>query len=371
MNGRKDAQRHLALVFAIAVLTPSPAAAQAIDDGRPPVMVSVGGGVLMPYSYPERPTADLFVSVQVPVSKSLILEGQVVRSTSDHTRSGYFDNRSDRPFFPFTTVETNHEALNVGGNLLMRTGGRRLKLFFGGGAGFHDAETRMRFDTRCEPRVAGGCDGRPDTTNEHRFAWSGPSWQLVGGVDARIAPRLTAFGSARWLTTSLEAGDTGLGALGGIRVALRDQETADSRPGGPAVRVRFIGGDPREGELVSLTSSDVVIARDGQTQTFPLDQVSRVERTTHHVRNGVLWGLVLGFAGGYFGSCGGGDEEDCWPEVGALFAGIGAGTGALIGAGINRATAESRVLYSNPAASVSMAPRVSPSRAGVELTVAF
>ena len=89
------------------------------------------------------------------------------------------------------------------------------------------------------------------------------------------------------------------------------------------------------------------------------------------MRNGVLWGLIVGFAGGYLGSCGGGDEEDCWPEVGAVFAGIGAGTGALIGAGINRATAESRVLYSNPAVSVSMAPHVLPSRAGLDLAVRF
>ena len=359
------------LACAIWWLIPAAAGAQSVSDLRPPITISVGGGVLMPYPYPERPTTDLFVSVQVPFSESLLVEGQVLRSTSGHTTSGFFDNRSDRPFTPFSTITTDHEAFNVGGNLLMRTGGRRLKLFFGGGAGFHDAETRMRSDTRCEPRVAGGCDGRPDTTNEHRFAWSGPSWQLVGGVDARIAPRLTAFGGARWLTTSLEAGDTGLGALGGVRLALGGPATQEARPSGPTVRVSLASGLRRTGELVSLTSSEVVVREEGQTQTFPLTQVSRVERTTHHVRNGALWGLILGFAGGYIGSCGGGDEEDCWPEVGALFAGIGAGTGALIGAGVNRATAEGRVLYSNPAASVSMAPRVSPSRAGVELTVAF
>ena len=325
----------------------------------------------MPYSYPERPTTDLFVSVQVPLPKSLVVEGQVLRSTSDHVRSGYFDNRSDRPFTPFSTWTTDHEAVNVGANLLMRMGGPRLKLFFGGGLGVHQAETRMTFDTRCEPRVAGGCNGQPDTVTDREVAWSGPSWQFVGGLEAPIAPRLTAFGGARWMTTSLEAGDTGLGALAGIRAALRRQETSETRPVGADVRVSLIRGDQREGELVSLTSTDVVIERDGQAQTIPLDQVTRVERKTHHVRNGVLWGLIVGFAGGYLGSCGGGDEEDCWPEVGALFAGIGAGTGALIGAGINRATAESRVLYSTPGPSVSVAPHVSPSHAGVELTLAF
>ena len=90
----------------------------------------------------------------------------MIRSTSDHVRSGFFDNRLGRPFTPFSTITTDHEALNVGANLLMRTGGPRLNVFFGGGLGVHHADTRMRSDTRCEPRAAGGCDGRPDTTND-------------------------------------------------------------------------------------------------------------------------------------------------------------------------------------------------------------
>ena len=353
----------------VAVMTCA-ANAQTLAETRPPVTVSVGGGVLMPYSYPERPTTDLFVSVQVPVSTAFLVEGQVLRSTSDHTRSGYYDNRSDRPFTPFSVVTTDHQAFNASVNLLMRTGRGRLKLFFGGGAGFHDADTHMRFDTHCEPRAAGGCDNQPDTVNELNFPWSGPSWQLVGGVESRIAPRLTAFGGARWLTTSLRAGDTGLGAVAGVRAALRASAPAPPRRG-PNVTVRLTDGGLLEGELTSLTTTEVVLADQGRTRALPLNQVSRVERKTHNVRNGVLWGLVVGFAGGYLSSCGSGDEDDCWPEAGALFAGIGAGTGALIGAGMNRASAGSRMLYSAPISSISIAPRVSPSRGGIELTVAF
>ena len=359
-----------AIVLAV-VLVPAAVEAQTTVDERPPVTVSVGGGMLMPYSYPERPTTDLLVSVQVPISASLFVEGQMVKSTSAHARSGHFDNRLGRPYNPFTTITTDHEALNVGANLVMRTGGPRLKVFFGGGLGVHHARTQMRFDTRCEPRAAGGCDGRPDTTNAQTTAGSGPSWQLVGGLDTRIASRLTAFGGVRWLTTSFIAGDTGLGALGGVRVALRGQEPVAARRRGYAVRVNLTHGDALDGTLVSLTSSEVVIERDGWTGAFPLDQVSRVKRRTHHVRNGVLWGMVLGFAGGYVGSCGDGDEEDCWPEIGALFAGIGAGAGALIGGGVNRATAGSQVLYPAPDSSISVTPRVSPSRAGVDMTVRF
>ena len=200
------------VLFALAMATLATRAvnAQTAVEGRPPVTVSVGGGMLMPYSFPERPTRDLEVSVQLPISWSLLVEGQVIRLTSDHVRSGYFDNRLGRPYTPFSTITTDHEALNVGANLLMRTGGPRLNVDYGGGLGVHHADTRMRSDTRCEPRAAGGCDGRPDTTNDERTAGSGPSWQLVGGAETRIAPRLSAFGGVRWLTAN--TGDTGLGA---------------------------------------------------------------------------------------------------------------------------------------------------------------
>lgn len=337
----------LPLLCAAVWLTAATASAQTVSEPRPPVTVSIGGGMLMPYSYPERPTVDLLASVQIPIAVSLLVEGQMIRSTSDGAPS-------------FSNWTTDHEAINVGANLLMRTAGTPLHLFYGGGLGWHHAETRLAFDTPCEPRAPNGCGG-PE------FIWSGLSWQLVGGVERRFAPRLTAFGGARWLTTSLEAGDTGLGAIAGIRAALTASPSQKPAPSGPEVRVRMASGRQRTGKLVSLTSSEVVLVNRGETQTFPLDQVSHVERTTHHVRNGILVGLIGGFIGGYLASCGGGDEEDCWPEVGALFAGIGAGAGAAIGASLNASTAASRILYLSPKPTASVAP----SRASVNLAFLF
>ena len=179
------------------------------------------------------------------------------------------------------------------------------------------------------------------------------------------------------------ADDEPVGRRHGSRRARRGPRLLASRGARAAATasgraVNLASGGHRQGELLSLTATDVVIANEGQTLTFSLDQVSRVERKTHHVRNGVLWGLSVGFAGGYLGSCGGGDEEDCWPEFGALFAGIGAGTGALIGAGMNRTSAENRVLYSAPRSSVPVAPPgrtivatplVSPTHAGAALSL--
>jgi hypothetical protein len=306
------------------------------------------------------------------LSRSLAIEGAVIRSTSHRISSGYLDNRLDRPYSPFSTTTTDHEALNAAVNLLYRKGGAHLSAFAGGGPSVHRSETNMRFDTRCEPRVAGGCDGRPDTTTRRRSAGSEPTWQLSGGVDARIASRLTAFAGARWLTTSLSAGDTGLGAMSGIRLAFRPMpETANRRRTGPRVRVTSRHGDRNEGGLVSLSASEVVVVHDERTLTIPLAQVSRVERVTHHVRNGILWGAAGGFAGGYLGSCGSGDEDDCWPEIGALVAGVGAGVGALVGMIRNRSGAADRVMYPSPTPSVRVAPRIARSRAGLDMTFRF
>jgi hypothetical protein len=208
-------------VVLVALRFASPASAQTPGAPRPPVTISVGGGTLKPDTYPEQATRDLLVSLQIPISRSIAVDGSIIRSTSDHATSGYFDNRLDRPYVPFTSVTMDHEALNIGGNVLFRKAATRLSLFFGGGLSVHQATTNRRYDTRCEPRVAGGCDGRPDTTTHHRVMETAPAWQVVGGVDIRIGPRLIAFGGGRWLTTSREAGDTGLGAIGGIRLALQ------------------------------------------------------------------------------------------------------------------------------------------------------
>jgi hypothetical protein len=74
---------------------------------------------------------------------------------------------------------------------------------------------------------------------------------------------------------------------------------------------------------------------------------------------------------GYVASCGGGDEEDCWPEIGALVAGIGSGIGATAGAFGNRANRERDVIYQAPVSSAAwnVAPAISPRRAGVALSV--
>jgi hypothetical protein len=327
--------------------------------------LSVGAGWLLPYLNPERPNTDLVASIQIPVRRSFVIEGEVIRSTGQRTISGYFDNRADRPYSPFSTVQTDHEALNVGVNVLVRKGTSRVTGFAGGGVGVHRSIDNTVFFTRCEPRVPGGCEGRPDTVNDWRRTTSGPSWQAIGGVDVAIAPRVAAFVAGR-ITPSL-------GAVGGVRVALRTRAAAAQQNQPPGPRVRVIGADRsrREGDLVSLGSSEVVILQDGRNVSIPLTGVRRVEKVTHRVRNGAIWGAIGGYVIGYVASCGGGDEEDCWPEIGAMVAGMGAAAGAATGAFENMANRERDVLYDarGSSASLNVAPILSPRRTGVALSV--
>jgi hypothetical protein len=209
------------LVLIVVLAQPVHAAAQAVGTSRESITLSVGVGGLIPYQHPERPTRRFLVSLQAPFGRRLFLEAEASRSTGRDARSGYYDNRGGRPYVPFTNVTTEHDAVNLGANLLVRSAGGRLSPYFGGGLGLHQADTTTTFLTRCEPRAPGGCDDQPETTNVHRITDSGPSWQLVGGVDARIGRRLTIFGDGRWLIASRRSGDTGLGVVGGIRIALQ------------------------------------------------------------------------------------------------------------------------------------------------------
>jgi hypothetical protein len=201
------------------------------QDRLPAPIVSIGFGGLIPYENPERPNRDLTASTQIPITPLVALEGEVLRSIGQSTISGIFDARTDRPYFPVSRWETNHEALNISVNVLFRKDWTRTAGYVGGGIGGHRSVDRMTLFTSCHPRVAGGCDDRPDTVTHREWRSRGPSWQIVGGLDFAIAPRLAVFGAARWLT----AEDVGLGAAAGIRIALgRGNEKGRRESAGPA-----------------------------------------------------------------------------------------------------------------------------------------
>jgi hypothetical protein len=119
-----------------------------------------------------------------------------------------------------------------------------------------------------------------------------------------------------------------------------------------ASNVRLISttGAVREGRLLDLTASEVVLLQDGLTLTLPLNEVQRIERASHGIRRGALTGAIGGFALGMALSCvSSGDDTGCWPPFGgALLAGIGAGLGVAVGALHDAARRGSDVIYTAP-----------------------
>jgi hypothetical protein len=98
------------------------------------------------------------------------------------------------------------------------------------------------------------------------------------------------------------------------------------------VRVLAANGFVREGRLLSLTSSDIVLLLDSRRVTLPLRDVRRIERVTHGARNGVLVGALTGLGVGMTMSCAStGSDGGCSPLIGVMFAGIGAALGTAVG----------------------------------------
>jgi hypothetical protein len=138
------------------------------------------------------------------------------------------------------------------------------------------------------------------------------------------------------------------------------------------VRVTFADGVRTQLRFVSIDGVALTAETRGQNGTYSLDRIATVETVHHTARRAAIIGAIAGFVGGYLGSCGGGDEDDCWPEVGALFAGIGAGTGALIGAGYDALTASRHVIYAGGRnRSASLTPLITHRGAGVGVAVSF
>ena len=115
------------------------------------------------------------------------------------------------------------------------------------------------------------------------------------------------------------------------------------------VRVLAANGLVREGRLLSLTSSEIVLLLDSLTVTLPLRDVRRIERVTHGARNGVLVGALTGLGVGMTMSCGStGSDGGCSPLIGVMVAGIGAALGTAVGLIHQDARRSSNVIYAAP-----------------------
>lgn len=136
-------------------------------------------------------------------------------------------------------------------------------------------------------------------------------------------------------------------------------------------------GVRREGRVTSLSPSSLVLLEDGAPITIPFSQIVRVEKSTHHLRNGTLIGLAAGAGLGFWAMSAICADEYCyasdWVMVPAFYSGLGAAAGVGIGAIVNAATKHGNVIYDARrfTKSVAVAPIVSPTRKGVAVSLSW
>jgi len=214
-----------------------------------------------------------------------------------------------------------------------------------------------------------------------------PSLHFIGGVDVPVGRQFSAF---------VQVGNVASAAVvqAGVRVALRSIDalapatlsavprvSPTGQPTGAPVRlnrgtsvwVTTMDGVEHTGEVSALSADQVSLVTRTGTLALPFARIMRIERPDPRT-NGLVKGALIG-AGSMFGLAllsglfGGADEA---PEVGAglLLTGIGAGAGALIGAGLDALVQGRVVAFEAPATrTVTMAPILGAHRAGFGMTV--
>lgn len=353
--------RPIGLALALTAGMPCVAWAQTAPATRPTtgITASFGVGLGVQYCCPDEPVRGMTGSIQVPLGSRWFVEGQFQVPTTTESTQTY------RVAFPGYVVSgasyVTDRRFSGGGSVLYRfIAGRRVSAFAGGGLTFRHRTNSYDSARLCEPIAPRGCDDVyvPPKTGGYADNYWLP--QASAGIDVSVTKFVTLFGALRI--------DDGVTSYGGVRVAITTRPAVPLT--GPVVRVRSTDGSEYHGRLVSLTTSEVVIKQSGRSVVLPIGDVQRVEKASHRIRNGMITGAILGYVAGYFLSCGSGDEEDCWPEVGLLVAGIGTGAGALLGWSSNQHAAHDGrdVLYAGSGhapASLQLAPLVSPRRAGI------
>ena len=134
---------------------------------------------------------------------------------------------------------------------------------------------------------------------------------------------------------------------------------------GKEVRVTSMNGVKRQGRLVSLSTSEVVVSEHGQDVSIALGEIRKVETVHHTSRNAAIAGAV----GGFIVGCNGCREDSSKAVTGALFGGIGAGAGAIVGALIRMVAADKHVVYAASTPSVRIVPTITPTRSEVSLAM--
>lgn len=371
-------------------LQPIPVSSQAPALRMPTVMVSVGfGSANDPRGAEETNLKPMQTfSVQFLPTRHFVMEAEFGRWETAWDR-----RLPNSIYFPGGQAVSGErvlsgaiEAWSAGMNLLYRTEPRRVSAFVGGGSFF--GSERYAYHDRvegCVPQTAirDWC-GLSSEGEDQDTAWK---FQAVTGADVQVAGPVRAYGSVQFTTMDHAylrwSGGVRVVAAsrsGAPRVARRGLVAPSSVPSsehqadlrGKQIRVTFVDGVRTQMRFVSIDAAGLTAETRGHNEMYSLDRLATVETVHHTARRAAIIGAIAGFVGGYVGSCGSGDEEDCWPEVGALFAGIGAGSGALIGAAYDAAKASRHVIYAGaPNRGASLMPLITQRGGGVGVAVRF
>jgi hypothetical protein len=257
-----------------------------------------------------------------------------------------------------------------------------------GGAGFTSGTDQGRTEqtiTSCRAADALNCPVALNLTYAHQPP---TSVLYTAGVEVPIGRRVSAFGQAHFDAYARHY-------QGGVRVALRsvDEVTptrlsviprrpaAAGQPPGEELRltrgmplwVTTVDGVERSGELLALSADEVSLRTPTGTIAVPFARVQRIDKQDS-IKNGLLSGALIG-AGGMFvtalaaGFFGGADES---PDAagGLALSAMGAGIGALAGAGIDTLIKGRKTVFiaAGPRA-VSVAPIARTHGAGIGVSL--
>jgi hypothetical protein len=117
-----------------------------------------------------------------------------------------------------------------------------------------------------------------------------------------------------------------------------------------------------------------VTAADGQGRTIPFGEITRIEKSTHRIRNHMIAGAIIGGGLGFVGlfACDG--DPGCAATAFGFYAGIGVGIGALNGAIRNSVNRDDDLIYQagvRTTTAMTVAPILSRERKGVSLSLAW
>ena len=152
---------------------------------------------------------------------------------------------------------------------------------------------------------------------------------------------------------------------GAFTQAVHDREVWITTSNGSRLKARVTSMIP-----TGLT----VTATDGQAQTIRFEDITRMERVTHRIRNHMTAGLIIGSGLGLLGAAFCDGDSGCFGAIFGFYAGAGVGIGALNGYIRNRVNRDDDIIYDagiRSTTTMALAPILSRTRKGAAFTMTW